>query len=278
MAFGHGPEFGLWPVALAFIAFGFYSVYLGHMSAIAQLKRDLEQRFPGVLPVTRGLAPAVGTGIAEIDRLLPGSGLARGRVTQWRPGSGATAVLRSASFAAVKRGERAAWVDGPATASGEGFAAGPLLVRPADEVEAVSCAEELLRCGGYSLVVLSGGGMPAGAAAVRLGRAAREGGSAFVLLGTEAGVAHMRVRTHIRPDGYRWRLNPFGEPVEPEAVEIELEASALGWSGRVQFTLPLQMYRQRTGPEQGLVDRRGAPPAARWARRRKLLASGGART
>ncbi len=245
------------------------------MSAIAQLKRDLEQRFPNALPVTRGLAAAVATGIPEIDRLMPGAGLARGRVTQWRPGGGATAVLRAASYAAVKRGERAAWVDGPATANGEGFATGPLLVRPETELEAVSCAEELLRCGGFAVVVLAGSGVQSGTAAVRLGRAAREGGSAFVLLGTEAGVAHMRVRTQIRPDGYHWKLNPFGEPVEPEAAEIELEASSLGWSGRVRFTLPLHMHHQRTGPEQGLVDRRGAPAAARWPRRRKLLASGG---
>jgi hypothetical protein len=202
--------------------------------------------------------------------MLPGGGLSRGRVTLWRPGGGATAILRSACRAALERGERAAWVDGSGT-SVELSGSGPLLVRPHSEVEALVCAEELLRCGGFSLVVVSGGGRQVMDAAVRLGRAARSGGSGFVLIGQEASVAHMRIRTQIRPEGYRWRLNPFGEPVEPESAEIEVEASSLGWSGRARIEVPLQMHVQRAGPEQGLVDRRGAPPQVRWRRSKRVV-------
>jgi hypothetical protein len=237
------------------------------MQALLKLRHDLEQRFPDALPLSRGLAAAVGTGIGVLDGLLPGHGLARGRVTLWQPGGGATAVLRSACRAAQSRGERSAWVD----VSGSGVelnTGGPLLVRPQGDIEALVCAEELLRSGGFSLVVVNGGGRPVMDAAVRLGRAARAGGSGFVLVGHDATVAHMRIRTHIRPDGYRWRKNPFGEPVEPESAEIELEASSLGWSGRARFELKLQMHAQRAGPEQGLVDRRGAPAQVRWRRRK----------
>ncbi len=238
------------------------------MHVLAQLRHDLEQRFPDALPVARGLAAAVGTGIVQVDLILPSKGLARGRVTLWRPGGGSTAVLRAACRAAIERGERAAWVNG----GGSGLDSrsdGVLLVRPSSDVETVVCTEELLRCGGFALVVVSGAGRQAAAAAVRLGRAARAGGSGFVMMGTDATVAHMRIQTRIRPDGYRWRSNPFGEPVEPESVEIELSASSLGWSGQARFELPLEIYPQRLGPEQALVDRRGAPAGARWRRRNK---------
>jgi hypothetical protein len=244
------------------------------MHAIAQLRHDLEQRFPDALPLARGLASAVATGLGPIDGLLPGGGLARGRVTQWKPGGGATAVLRAASRAAVERGERAACIDGAGTQV-SGIGGGALLARPSDELEAVVCAEELLRCGGFALVVLSGCGRVASDAAVRLGRAARAGGSGFVLVGSESAVSHMRVQTRIRPEGYRWRANPFGEPSEPESAEIEFLASSLGWSGRTRVVVPLQAHPQRLGPEQGLVDRRGAPARVRWRRRNKELASGG---
>ena len=243
------------------------------MSGLAQLKQDLARRFPDAAPLPAGLLGAVGTGIGALDALLPNGGLARGRVTLWRPGGGATAVLRAALLATAERSERGAWVDVGGTQI-TGFGAGPLLVRPKDEVEAVVCAEELLRCGGFALVVLAGGGKQVAGAAIRLGRAARAGGSAFALLGVEAGVAHMRIETRIPPEGYRWRLDPFGDPVEPESALIETTASSMGWSGRTRFELPLQLYRVRVGPEQGLVDRRGAPPAVRWKRRNKKLASG----
>ena len=254
------------------VFFGIAFAVTVSMHALAQLRHDLEQRFPDALPLARGLAAAVATGMGPIDSLLPGGGLARGRVTLGKPGGGATAVLRAASHAAVMRGERAAWIDGAGTQV-TGFEGG-LLVRPNDEVETVVCAEELLRCGGFSLVVLSGGGRVASEAAIRLGRAARAGGSGFVLLGKEPSVAHMRVQTRIRPEGYRWRTNPFGEPVEPEEAEIELMASSLGWSGRARIVVPLASHHQRLGPEQGLVDRRGAPAQVRWRRRNRELASG----
>jgi hypothetical protein len=84
----------------------------------------------------------------------------------------------------------------------------------------------------------------------------------------------MRVETRIRPDGYRWRLNPFGEPVDPESAVVELSASSLGWSGRTSFELPFDLFRSRLGPQAGLVDRRGAPVQVRWRRANKKLASG----
>jgi hypothetical protein len=82
-------------------------------------------------------------------------------------------------------------------------------------------------------------------------------------------VAHLRVASCIAPDGYRWRCDAFGEPVEVVSVRLEVEASSLGWSGRTTFELPVRTHRPRLSPEPRLVDRRGAPASARWRRTRR---------
>ena len=233
--------------------------------ALQELREALERRYPDAVPLGRGIAPAVGTGLGPLDKLLPGGGLARGRVTVWRPGGGATAVLRAASEAAVVRGERAAWVDAGGSQSADFWRSGALLVR-AGAKAALACAEELLRSGGFAVVVLAGAGREAGREAVRLSRSARVGGAALVLVTEDAALAHLRVVSWLPPEGYRWRYNAFGEPVSVESVRVEVEASALGWSGRTSFELPVRQHDQRLGPEPRLVDRRGAHPALkRWA-------------
>jgi hypothetical protein len=235
------------------------------MTALQALRIALQERYPDAIPLGRGVAPAVATGLGALDGLLPGGGLARGRVTAWRPGGGATAVLRAASEAVVRGGERAAWVDAAGAQSADFWRGGALLVR-AGVRESLACAEELLRSGGFALVVVKGGGREAGREAVRLSRSARAGGAALVVVAETAAVAHLRVVTRMPPEGYRWRYNAFGEPVTVETVRVEVEASSLGWSGRTTLELPVQLYQPRLGPEPRLVDRRGAVPTVRWRR------------
>jgi hypothetical protein len=238
-------------------------------SPLHELRQTLEQRFPDALPLVAGTAAGLGTGIEALDALLPGHGLARGRLTVWRPGGGATAVLRSACEAVAGRGERSVWIDGAGVQGADFWRGGPLLFRPATEREALESAEELLRSGGFALVVLTGVGGGAAREAVRLARAARAGGAAFVASMAEAAMAHLRVVSRITPEGYRWRYDPFGEPVHVVAVRLAVEASALGWSGRCTFELPVRTYHPRLSPEPRLVDRRGAPAAVRWRRNRR---------
>ncbi|CAN5740740.1 hypothetical protein BH23GEM9_BH23GEM9_34690 [soil metagenome] len=258
------PEFGgpfSDALCLVFVRFIFSLI----MSAVAlqNLKQALERRFPDALPLGRGAATAVSTGLVALDALLPGGGLVRGRLTAWHPGGGATAVLRAACEAVVRRGQRSGWIDGGGFQSADFWRSGPLLLRPRTERQALASAEELLRSGGFALVVLLGCGREAAREAVRLSRAAREGGTAFVAL-SDASVAHLRVNSRIAPDGYRWRHDAFGEPVEVVAVRIQVAAASLGWSGRTDLELPVRMHRPRLSPEPRLVDRRGAPPTARW--------------
>jgi hypothetical protein len=235
---------------------------------LLELREVLERRFPDAVPLGRGLAASVGTGLRELDALLPGGGLSRGRVTVWRPGGGATAVLRSAAESVVLRGERAAWVESGGVRGAEFWRGGPLLVRAGlSGTSSAMIAEELLRSGGFALVVVTGDGREAGREAVRLSRAARAGGSALVVQSSESALAHLRVRTWIEPEGYRWRRDPFGDPVEVESVRIEVEASSLGWSGRTSLDLPVRVHELRLASDPGLVDRRGAPRQVRWRRR-----------
>lgn len=226
-------------------------------AALIELRQTLRQKFPDALPVSYRTAQPVATGIARLDGLLPSGGLPRGRVTVWVPGGGATAVLRATCHAAVSRGERAAWVDAAGVVSADAWREGPLLLRPEGESEALACAEELLRSGGYALVVLAGAGRGVERSGVRLGRAAREGGAAFVALGGDAPVAHLRLASRIAPDDYRWVRGAFGEPAEVVAVTVHVAARSLGWSGEAEFRLPVLSHVQRLAPAPWLADRRG---------------------
>lgn len=226
--------------------------------AIKQLRKSIEQRFPDAVPPAHRTAVGLPTGVVALDRVLPAKGLPRGRLSTWAPGGGATAVLRKACEAVVGRGERAAWVDGAGLVVGEWWSRGPLLLRPAGETAALMCAEELLRSGGFGLVVVMGVGRTLTGEAVRLSRAASEGGTAFVAVADTVSVAAVRLASRIRPDGYHWRRNSFGEPVEPESVTVRVEVASMGWSGSAEFTLSVVHHDVRLSLEPGLVDRRGA--------------------
>ena len=69
--------------------------------------RDIEH----VLQVAQRTANPVATGIAQLDRALPGGGFPLGRLTVWEPGGGATSIMRAACGTTVANGDRAAWID-----------------------------------------------------------------------------------------------------------------------------------------------------------------------
>src|SRR5438034_1334129 len=83
---------------------------------------------------------------------------------------GATAILRAACFATTSAGERAAWIDGEHMLTSNSWIDGSALLKPTTRRNALRAAEEILRSGGFALVVLSGT-EPVGTEAVRLTRA-----------------------------------------------------------------------------------------------------------
>src|SRR5881394_2938294 len=148
------------------------------MPPVAALRSLLAQRFPDAAPLAYGVASAAATGIAALDAVLPNGGFPRGKLTAWHSEGGGTTVLRTACQSTIATGERAAWIDGTRTLEvGPAAMDGVLIFRPANPLHALRSAETLLRCGGLGLVVLAGA-EPESTAAVRLTRAAREGGSA----------------------------------------------------------------------------------------------------
>src|ERR1700737_3248459 len=123
-------------------------------------------------------------------------------LTVWMPHGGATAVLRAACHTTVAQGERAVWIDGLGTVAGPFWEEGPILVRPRSRKHGLRGAEELLRCGGFALIVIAGI-EPEGTETVRLSRAAREGGGALVALTAHASMASLRVTSQILCDSDR---------------------------------------------------------------------------
>lgn len=247
------------------------------MSAELHALRDLiTKRFPGAAPLVQHTVTPVSTGLRELDGILPGRGLPRGKLTAWEGGQsgGASAVLRAACQSVVAEGGRAAWIDAEGTIGAE-WQDGPLLIRPLEpgpRLNALRSAEVLLSSGGFALIVLSAGADPKGTERLRLTRAAREGNSAFVALTENLSLAALRVSSRILPHSFRWERGPFLEPASPIEATVEIRVRTLGWNARAAVVLPVASYELRLSLDPTLADRRGSgrtPPPGR--RRRSPL-------
>jgi hypothetical protein len=225
-------------------------------TSVAALRALLEQHFPDATPITHRTTEQIATGIGALDRALPSGGLPRGKLSVWAPQGGATAILRAACHATIAAGERAGWVDADGVVAGAFWEEGPLLIRPKSRILSLRSAEELLRCGGFALLILAGA-EPHGVETVRLTRAAREGGGALVALTTSAVMASLRLTSRILPQSYRWQRTPFGDPAEVQDVVVQVRARALGWNARAEFPIPVRRHELRLSLEPQLVDRRG---------------------
>ena len=228
------------------------------MPPAAALRSLLEQRFPDAAPLVYGVARPVATGVPALDAILPGGGLPRGKLTAWHSEGGAAALLRVACRTVVAAGERAAWIDGAGMLGfGDESTVGTLRINPTTPGHTCRSAEALLRSGGIALVVMHGA-EPEGSAAVRLTRAAREGGAALVVLARQISVAGLRVSSRLLSQGYRWASGPFGDPALPREAVIEVHVRTLGWQTRKTIVLPVVPYELRLSLDPGLADRRGA--------------------
>ena len=234
-------------------------------TSVAALRALIQQRFPDATPLKdlsggTQTAEQVATGISALDHILPNGGLPRGRLSVWQPRGGATAILRAACYAVVAEGERAAWVDGDNTVAGAfwniGESDGLFLVRPKSRLHALRATEELLRSGGFSLLVVAGCD-PQGTETVRLTRTAREGGAALVAVGEATSMATLRLTSRVLR--YRWRHTPFGEPAEAMDATVRVHARMVGHNAHAEFPLPVMNHELRLSLESELADRRGLP-------------------
>jgi len=159
--------------------------------------RELKLQLGAIEEVARPDRAALPTGLAELDALLVGRGIPRGRLTEitGASGSGRTSMLRTLVTAVATGGRWVAYIDATRTLAPRDWAhvgseRAPLwMIRPTNPARAAWCADLLLRSGAFALVVMDGAPPLSRVLAVRLTRLAHDVGAAFVITGEHGGNA-----------------------------------------------------------------------------------------
>jgi len=160
----------------------------------------LPQSLVDLLPLPLPLSASAGidvvtlpTGVEALDAGLAGGGLPRGRLTEvvGARGSGKATLLRQIVERTLSQGW-VAYVDATRTLAPRDWAylgdgEGLWMIRPRDPSRAAWCADVLLRCGAFALVVIDSAPVVSRGVAVRLTRLARESGAALIIAGEEGG-------------------------------------------------------------------------------------------
>ena len=166
-------------------------------SSLSASVRELKLQLGAIQESVRPDRAPLPTGIAELDVMLVGRGIPRGRLTEitGASGSGRTSMLRTLVTAAASGGRWVAYIDATRTLAPRDWAhvgseRAPLwIIRPANAARAPWCADLLLRSGAFALVVMDGAPKLSRVLAVRLTRLARDVGAAFVVTGEHGGDA-----------------------------------------------------------------------------------------
>jgi hypothetical protein len=226
--------------------------------SLAVLRQQLADLVDPPLP-DRGEEGVLATGLAPLDRILPGGGIPRGRLTELlgTRGSGRTALVRQLVEQAVADGRWVAYVDAARTLAPREWAhlgryEGLWVVRPRDPTRGAWSADVLLRSGAFALVVLDGAPPLPRPVAVRLGRLAREHDVALVNLVDEGsgvtigGALRMRVRRARQGD--RGGTRGIGHPLPATGRH---PPAAIGRPGREE--------RERSAPRLRITIEKGGP-------------------
>ncbi len=131
---------------------------------LAEAASALKRRFPSALGAGGDPLPMESTGVPALDRMLPGGGFPRGRlsVLYGPPSSGRAGLTLSAAARLTQGGRLVGWIDGPGdfhppSAASAGLdISRVLLVRPppSEPAEALHAAVLLLRTSALPLLVL----------------------------------------------------------------------------------------------------------------------------
>lgn len=231
------------------------------------------------------------TGVEALDAGLAGGGLPRGRLTEvvGARGSGKATLLRQIVEQTLSEAGWVAYIDAMRTLAARDWAhlgdeEGLWMIRPRDSSRAAWCADVLLRCGAFALVVIDSAPVISRGVAVRLTRLARESGAVLVIAGEEGSGSLLggAVRLHVQRAESRGRRAESREqkerrgPADPPSSALHSLPSALhppprrerrmtilvekGWGGRTHRTVEVSCAigvarRLCTHPE--VPDRRG---------------------
>jgi len=229
----------------------------------------LRQQLADVLDLPKPDAPGLATGVRELDAVLPGEGVPRGRLTEISGalGSGKTTFVRCIVERTVDEGLWVAYVDASRTLAPRDWAhlgefAGVWMIRPRDAGRASWCADVLLRCGAFALVVLDGAPMLTRAIAVRLTRLARESNAALIAIGDEGGSSMIPGSLRLTTTG-RERRSRRAASAAPSTITITVEKGGVRQSVEVSCGIGLAR-RLCSHPE--VPDRRGVAERQRFTK------------
>jgi RecA DNA recombination protein len=239
------------------------------------LPQALLDLLPSSLPVPlsspTGIASrTLPTGVEALDAGLVGGGLPRGRLTEviGVRGSGKATLLRRIVEQTLSHAGWVAYIDATRTLAprdwahlGEGE--GLWMIRPRDPARAAWCADVLLRCGAFALVVIDSAPVLSRGVAVRLTRLARETGAALIIAGEEGSGSLVggAVRLHVQ------RASAPSHPPSPRERRMTILVEKGGGGGThrtVEVSCAIGVARRLcTHPE--VPDRRGVArrPAGR---------------
>src|SRR5690348_2457858 len=174
---------------------------------------------------------ALPTGVETLDARLTGGGLPRGRLTEvvGERGSGKATLLRRLVEQTLSEAGWVAYIDAARTLAPRDWAhlgkhEGLWMIRPRDPTRAAWCADVLLRCGAFALVVIDSAPVVSRGVSVRLTRLARESGAALIITGDEGsgslvgGAVRLRVGRGQRVAGRGLRAKS-GAECHPERSE-----------------------------------------------------------
>jgi hypothetical protein len=245
--------------------------------------------------------------VAELDAGLVGGGLPRGRLTEivGARGSGKATLLRRIVAEALDRSGWVAYIDAARTLAPRDWASlcdeeGLWMIRPRDATRAAWCADVLLRCGAFALVVIDSAPVLPRNVAVRLTRLARESGAVLIVAGEEGGgsllggAVRLRVQKAVGRgrrvvEGRELRVHPLPPTHSPppstvrtRRLTIVVEKGGGGLQRTVEVNCAIGVARRLcTHPE--VPDRRGVarreagrPGSERRAAPVAIPAAGGA--
>ena len=174
------------------------------------------------------------TGVDALDAGLVGGGLPRGRLTEviGARGSGKATLLRQIVEQTLSNAGWVAYIDATRTLAPRDWAhlgdgEGLWMIRPRDPARAAWCADVLLRCSAFALVVIDSAPVLSRGIAVRLTRLAREAGAALIIAGEEGSGSLVggAVRLHVkrasgreRVEGKGWRVERAQQQFSPSAL------------------------------------------------------------
>lgn len=195
--------------------------------ASSPLLQSLSELLPSPA-LSVGKEAGLPTGLKALDAAFLSGGLPRGRLTEivGARGSGKATLVRGIVEETIAGGGWVAYVDAERTLAPRDWAHLEVeslwMVRPREPARAPWCADVLLRCGAFALVVLDSAPKLSRSVAVRLTRLARESGAGLVVVADEeergsmlGGAVRLRVKREAgggrREAGRRMRERRAGD-------------------------------------------------------------------